>query len=298
MHTERSELLTRMHDGEFVTSIQIDPPNGPDTSGLFVDIERLKDAKVKLVDINSSRRLSQDSILLAAHIATHVGLEVIPHVTTRDSSMEGLLGQILAAYSFGNIRNFLVITGDPYETSLTMHTNGVFHGDSIRALQLFDEHLRKSPRANLNISLAAAVNQNEADTKREASRLEAKIDAGADFFMSQPVFDANQAHMAFRFYRQHSNKPLIMGLWPLGNIKTVENIKHDKITGVSIPNEVYEEACGFRENEGLLRAWSFEQTAKLIEKIKQENLAQGVYIVAPLRKPGQLVDLVERINTI
>lgn len=292
MSSERPKLLTRMLGGEFLKSIQIDPPKTNSPEELFSDVELLKKAGVRIVDVNASRRLSLDSIQLASSL-THVGLQVIPHVTTRDGTTASLMNKILGAYTLASIQNFLVISGDSY-VSAAADTGGVFQTDSINALKEIDSHLRNSNLA-LNLTLGAAVNQN-GHHEIEGDRVEAKIRAGADFFMSQPVFTPKQAELAYRFYRQYADKPLVMGIWPLTHLHTVENIRNNKVTGVSIPDEVYEEATGYQNDAEALRDWTMRKTSELVRFVEENGLAQGVYIVAPLKKPGQLIDLVQAIN--
>ncbi len=293
MPVAQSELLTRLHDGEFVVSAQIDPPDIPSLDELHVDVAKLQQAGVTIVDINTSRRLSHDAIWLAANLRGAFGLEVIPHISPRDSIPEGLIKQVLTASAVGGIQNFLVITGDPYQNPIAA-TNG-YHPDSIEAIKALDSSLRQSKLA-LNVALGAAVNQNERDQEKEAERLQAKIDAGADFFMSQPVFNSEQAEeLVFRFYRRHRDQPLIIGLWPLMHFRTIQNIRGGKVVGVEIPDQVYEEAVA-HSDERALQEWSTTQAHELTTLIRETGMGQGVYIVAPLRQPGQLIGLVEKIN--
>lgn len=293
MSSENRELLMRMQDGEFLKSIQIDPPKTDSAQELFSDVEQLKQAGVRVVDVNASRRLSFDSIQLATSL-THVGLQVIPHVTTRDSSLPSLLNKVLAAYALSGIQNFLVVSGDPYDPAIS-DANSIFQRDSLHVLKEIDSHLRNSQLA-LNLTLGAAVNQN-ADHDIEGKRIEAKVRAGADFFMSQPVFTPEQAELTHQFYQQHANKPLVMGVWPLTYLRTVENIWQNKVTGVIIPDEVYEEALGFRDDPSGLRDWGIRQTSELIRFVEESGFAKALYAVAPLKNPGQLIDLVQTINT-
>ncbi len=115
--------------------------------------------------------------------------------------------------------------------------------------------------------------------------------------MSQPIFDQKQAEDMYNFYKEHSDKPLLAGVWPLASIKTVENIHNGRIKGVVIPESIYEQAMRYENDPEGLKEWSFEQTKHTVNTIKKEGLAQGVYIVAPLRNPAQLVDFVKALNS-
>lgn len=294
--SDKKTILERIQRGEFLVSVQIDPPGAASSEKFMGMIDDLIKAGVRLVDINSSRRISHDSIQLASALYQR-GLEVIPHVTTRDSSLNGLVNQILAAYGLNKVRNFLVITGDPYEGSQAIVPfEGVFQTDAMGALKAFDTHLRKnSERRHRDLIFAAAVNQNEPDLKKEGGRLKEKEEAGADFFMSQPVFSQEQVLALLDFFCKYSRKPLIIGVWPLIHWKTLEVIYAGKIVGVSLPHEIYKDAAAFQENEIALREWTLDRTEDLIEYVRGLGLAQGVYIVAPARNPLLILGLIKKV---
>ena len=294
MGKRRKTLIERMRSGEFLVSIQIDPPGvSTDLKEFQTTIKKLIEVGAALFDINSSRRISHDSVELAVALARRK-IDVIPHVTTRDSSINGLLNQAFAAYSLSKVSDFLIITGDPYEAEKAIiPSRGVFQTDSIGALKAFDEYLRK--RMGLGIALGAAVNQNEPDLEYEGIRIQEKESAGADFFMSQPIFSALQAMELLNFYHRYSKRPLLVGVWPLVYRKTIEAIKNAKIVGVSLPKEVYEESLKFWEREDALLEWGLEGALRLIRFLKNDGRASGVYIVAPSRNPQVLLDILPDI---
>ena len=288
-------LVERMLSGEFLVSAQIDPPATSDAFWQFrVMINKLNSAGVKLLDINSSRRVSYDSIQLAAWLKNQ-GFDVIPHVTTRDSSINGLANQILGAHTLSFIDNFLVITGDPHEDKTAMvASEGVFQADSVGALRLLNDYLRK--KQNLNFSFAAAINQNTVNLSAEAVKTLMKQDAGVNFFMSQPVFNEFQLKRLLYFNSYYSNKPLIVGIWPLVNQKTIEAIKNGIVVGVEISDDVYEESKNYWDDEKKLTEWGLSRALELIKQLKEKKGSVcGAYIVAPARNPLLLLDLVPKI---
>lgn len=297
MAAQKNLFWHRIQNGEFIVSVQIDPPDSSEIAEFKKSTGTLKRCGVRLVDINSSRRISHDSIGLAVALS-QMGLETIPHVTTRDSSMNGLLNQMIAAYAWGNVRNFLIITGDPYDNdkrkAVIPETKGVFHIDSIGALRVVNAYLRQEK--GLDIKLAAAVNQNEPDLARDGWRIEEKERAGADFFMSQPVFSKAQLYQLLDFYHNHSAKPLLVGIWPLTHIKTIENIRNGNIVGVVLPDDVYEESKNYSKEQGTLLSWGMNNASELMSEIKEKQLAQGVYIVAPARNPASLTVLLRKFR--
>ena len=279
-------------ENNFTISVQIDPPQEKNFEKLRKDVSDLKDSDVTIFDINDSRRDCMDSFSVAANLSNldKDGATFIPHITRRDLSLETLLPHIAREYTEHNLRNILVVTGDPYpERDPEIKTK------SIGMIASIDRYLRQTG-ITPDLIIAGAVNQNSANLNREANKLRAKIREHADFFMSQPVFDQEQAQDMHNFCREHSDKPILAGVWPLASMKTVENIKKGVIEGVVIPPGIYDEAQLYQNDPDRLKAWSFEQTRQTVKYIRDNNLAQGIYVVAPLRDPAQLVDFVKSLN--
>lgn len=289
-------IAERLNRGDFIVSVQVDPPHYSALEDFRNAMRALKDAGAETVDVNSSRRVSHDSIHLSVALQREFGFEAIPHITTRDSSINGLVNELYAAYEWGGLRTALVITGDPYEAAQAIvPTRGVYHTNAIGAIQALNEHLRKNPRLALNLSFAAAINQNEPDQEYEKDRIRKKQDAGTDFFMSQPVFSETQTHELRALCATATNRPLIIGIWPLIQEKTIAAIQQGKIVGVNIPDDIYHEAQR-HISQGTLGAWGIEKARSLVAYIRDEKLARGIYIVAPSRNPLLIIDLVK--NTI
>jgi 5,10-methylenetetrahydrofolate reductase len=292
---KRKALSERMRDGEFLISVQIDPPGKGKFSDFIKTMRILKKFGVRLLDINSSRRVSHDSIQLACELS-RMGFETIPHVTTRDSSVNGLMNQILAAYDWGRVKSFLIITGDPYEENqAVVPGRGIFQIDSVGAISMFVLHLRTT--FGRKIELAAAANQHE---ENFFERMRMKIAAGTDFFMSQPVFTKKQVNELFEKYLAvASGYPLLVGIWPLLHRRTVEIIHGGAVTGVVLPDDAYEEALqvdSSDENGNRLWEWGMERAQELIGYVASSKGAQGVYIVAPLRNPLSVLPLVSSLK--
>lgn len=290
-------LAKRMGNKEFFISIQIDPPLTSDVADFEDMLQKLFLSGARLVDINSSRNISHDSIQLAVFLK-RFGFEVIPHVTTRDSSLNGLLNQIFAAYTWGGISNYLIIAGDPYDSSKAIFpSKGVFETDSSGVIGAVNEYLRNNKKFSLDVTIAAAVNQNETDIECEGELVEKKCKAGADFFMSQPIFSEDQAIALFNFYEKHSGgEPLMVGIWPLLHMKTIEAIFDRRIVGVELPKEIYDEAVTYYKDEDALKDWGLEEAFRLIKIVRRSRRANGVYIVAPARNPILLVQLIEKLR--
>lgn len=286
------DLFDRIGGGEFVLSVQIDPPNTADLAEFWRVVGELRSSGVNLIDVNSSRRMSCDSIQLSSAIAAK-GFDVIPHVTTRDSSVNGLLNNIFAANLLAGIKNFLVITGDPYDaTQAVVPSRGVYQTNSTGALRLINKHLRLDMK--LDIFLGAAVNQNN-DSQSEELAVCMKSTCGADFFMSQPVFSRKQADRLIDFYKRTNRAPMLVGIWPLVARRTIDAIKNGRVVGVVADDETCEESEQF-EDETELANWGLDGAIELIKYVRDFREAAGVYIVAPSRNPLFTIPIIESIR--
>lgn len=298
-----------MRDGDFVVSVQIDPPKSANASDITNVVRQLKKAGVSLLDVNSSKinsngHISHDSIHLASNLA-ELGFDTISHVTLRDSALSGILNQILAAYAWQDMRNFLIITGDPHRMPKNvMPLLNVPKINIIKALGFMSFQLRKA--LELDVALGAAINQNATKRSYEITRVGRKRKAGADFFMSQPVFSEKQfmrllamydAAFASRPGKRASRPPLMVGIWPLVSQKTIERIRNGRVDGVLIPKDLYAAASAHGEDSKKLSAWGLAHAENLVETIRKSKKAQGVYLVAPSRDPLQLLPLLEELRS-
>lgn len=282
------ELLRKMQAGEFLVSVQIDPPDSVSLDIFKQSVGSLMKAGVNLVDVNSRRRSKHDPVLLSIALRA-MGLDVIPHLTTRDATVDSLIKQMTTLHEQFDIHDHLIIRGDRYTSSQKSFLGTPDAMYISEALAHISFQLREEN--DLDISLGAAVNQNRSGEKEV---IQAKEQAGVNFFMSQPVFSQQQIKDLVTFYRNSASRPLLIGIWPLLHLTTVEKIRQGRIDGVILPDEIYNEALT-QPVDDKVRQWGIQKAADLIEQIRQERIAQGVYIVAPLRQPIQLIDLLLKV---
>lgn len=292
---ESPTLVSRMKKGEFIVSIQLDPPKEEHFGELQTAVSKLKKNGITVFDINSSRRDCMDAFDVAARISTNKSIEVIPHLTARDAELTPILQQIKHEYTQHGIKNVLVVTGDRYKPleDGTPDPRNIFQTKSVGIISSINRYLNPEEK---KITIAAAVNHNEKNVKKEVSRLRAKDRQGTDFFMSQTVFDIDQAQKAHDFYAENSDKPLMIGIWPITKITTIDNIRNGTIKGIALSEETYREAESLRDDPEALQTWGIEKAVQTAKYIKKHALAQGIYVVAPLRQPEELIDFVKAFN--
>ncbi len=291
---ERREtrLATALQEGEFVVSVQLDPPLGGSSRGLLeVAAELEASGLVRFVDVNdnATARAGINALMVSSQIERATGLETIPHLTTRDSSVLGIESQLLGAHSEG-VRNVLAVTGDPPEVGDYPGSQGVYEIDSVGLTRLIaglnrGEDFNGRPiDAPTSFFVGVAVNHNTDDADEEAARLQAKIAAGAQFAMSQIAYDLD-ALVSFGETVAGFGVPLLVGVFPLTSYRLALRL-HNEVPGIVVPQALQDalEAAGPDA-----AAIGMAHARELI--VAARELFQGVYVVAPYRKPTSVLEL-------
>jgi homocysteine S-methyltransferase len=286
-------LAAALRQGEWVVSIQLDPPLGGSSRGLVEVAGALHESgRVGFVDINdnATARAGMSSLMVSATIERDAGIETIPHLTTRDWTVMGLESMLLGAHSEG-VRNILAITGDPPEVGDYPGSRGVYEVDSIGLTQLMtrlnrgEDYNGRPIDAPTSFFVGVAVNPTADDLDTELDRFRQKVEAGAKFAMTQIVFDLEPLD---RFRDQLGGEwpiPVLVGVFPLTSYRLALRL-HNEVPGIVVPEPLQQalEAAGADAAEvGMAHA------AELIAECR--GRAEGVYVVAPFRRPLAVIDL-------
>ena len=288
-----TRLAADLGEGRWVTSIQIDPPLGANYSGLLEIATAVRDSGLAgYVDINdnATARVGMHPLIVAAAIERTIGIETIPHLTPRDTTIMGLESVLLGAHAEG-IRNVLAVTGDPPEVGDYPGSGGVYEVDSIGLTHLIsrlnhgENYNGKAIDAPTSFLVGVAVNPTADDPELELERFQRKVDAGARFAMTQIVYDVE--HLT-RFLARLGGPPpipLLVGVFPLTSYRLALRL-HNEVPGIVVPDALQEQLreAGSREAEV-----GFAHARELLAAVHEH--AQGVYVVAPYRKPLSVLEL-------
>jgi 5,10-methylenetetrahydrofolate reductase len=292
---QRETALSKaLSEGEFVVSVQLDPPLGGSSRGLLEVAATLEESGiVRFVDVNdnATARAGINSLMVSCAIERATGLETIPHLTTRDSTVLGLESLLLGAHSEA-VRNVLSVTGDPPEVGDYPGSQGVYEIDSIGLTALIARLNRGEDFNGRPIGAptaffpGVAVNPTADDLEQEAERFRAKIDVGARFAMTQIVFDLDVLDR-FAEVLGGSPVPVLVGIFPLTSYRLALRL-HNEVPGIIVP-EPLQEALN---NAGAGAAEVGMAHAKRLLDAARER-CDGVYVVAPYRKPTSVLELLE-----
>lgn len=282
---ERSLIGRMIADGEFVTMVEIVPPKGFDCSKELAGALLMKKRGVHVINVPDSPRASarMGAQSLCVQIQQQVGIETILHYTCRDRNVLSIQSDLLGASSIG-LKNILCLTGDPPKMGNYPDATAVFDVDAIGLVNIvhgLNQGLdigRNPIGGSTGFTISVAANPGVPDIEHEVRRFAYKVEAGAEFCITQPVFDLRLLEDFLRRI-EGFRIPVIAGIWPLTSLRNAEFMKND--LRVAMPDEIFVRmaATGGKEEalaEGL--------------KIAQEMLAsvrgavQGVQVSAPFGK--------------
>jgi homocysteine S-methyltransferase len=299
---ERSRWGRKLALGEFVTTVEIVPPRGAEPARMMEGVRLLREAGVDGVNVPDGPRAQSRMGVIATSvlILQQVGIEPVLHYCCRDRNLLGMLSDLLGAQALG-LRNLLLVTGDPPKMGPYPEATAVFDIDAIGLTNLVARLNRGldpgggSIGAPTSFVMGVGVNPGAADFEHEMRRFYWKVEAGAEYAITQPVFDVQQL---FRFLdhidREGIRIPIIAGIWPLVSARNAEFLANE-VPGVVVPEEVIER---------MRRASARGKEAGVEEGIliAQEMLSnaypriQGVQVSAPFGKVPLALRVMEGIG--
>jgi homocysteine S-methyltransferase len=285
----RSRLGAKLAAGTFVTSVEIVPPRGIDTDKLVRDAGTLHRAGVDAINVPDGPRAQSrmGAIATALVIEQRVGIEAVTHYACRDRNLLGMLSDLLGAAALG-LHNLLVITGDPPKMGPYPDATAVFDVDAIGLTNLVANLNRgldpggNSIGAPTRFVVGVGVNPAAVDPAHERERFRYKVEAGAEYAITQPVFDAAQLE---RFLAEvdgelgSARPPVIAGIWPLVSARNAEFLANE-VPGVTVPEVVLDRMrrANARSKEHAV-AEGIAIAREMLERVRPH--VQGVQVSAP-----------------
>src|SRR6266536_476306 len=282
-----TELQRLFRAQEFVVSIQLDPPLGGDNRALLDAARTIRESgKAHIVDINDNprARARMSGLMASVAIERFAGIETVPHLTPRDSTVTGLESQLLGAHAEG-VRNILAVTGDPPEEADYPGARGVYEVDAIGLTELLAQLNRgedfrgRTIDAPTQFYIGVAVNPTADDLDVELDRFTRKLEAGAQFAMTQVLFDITYLDAFLERLGGECPIPLLVGVWALPSVQLAQRI-HNEVPGMIVPEHVQDALRDAGTDAAKVGA---EVARALAEKARER--AQGIYVVAPFRSP-------------
>ena len=286
--TDRSAWGRKLAAREFVTSVEIVPPRGVDPSRMLAEVRKLKAAGVDAVNVPDGPRAQSrmSAIATSVLIQQQCGIETVTHYACRDRNLLGMLSDLLGASALG-LHNVLLVTGDPPKMGPYPDATAVFDIDAIGLTNLVSRLNHgvdpggNSIGAPTRYVIGVGINPVAIDVEHELKRFAWKVDAGAEFAVTQPVFDVAQLE-SFMSRIRDTHIPVVAGIWPLVSVRNAEFLANE-VPGVTVPPAVIDRMR--RANEKSKDHAVAEGIAIAREMLEHVRPAvQGVQVSAPFGK--------------
>ncbi len=288
-----SKFWKNLQAKKFTVCVEIDPPKGLSLERIYEQVDKvMASKKVDAIDINSGAmaRVGMDALIVAGALEAR-GIETVPHLTTRDQNIIGLQAALLGAWTVGGVRNVLAITGDPPSVGDYPETSGVYEVDSVGLVKVLHrlnqgtDWAGKTLGGATNFTIGVAVNPVADDLENEIERFHAKVEAGAHFAMTQPLFDPQHWHDFLKELGGKPPIPILIGIWPLNSYKQALRLNNE-VPGIVIPEPLLKsmEAAG-----AAARDRGFEVAREMLAWARTE--LAGAYLIPPFKRYEEILEI-------
>ncbi len=295
---KKSKLGQKLASKEKILSVEINPPTGIEIEKFDQNCRFLTQQGIDFINIPDGARAMarMSSFHTSSYVQSKFNLEPLAHLTCRDRNLIGLQSDLLGAHVNG-IRNLLLITGDPPKLGNCPDAKGIYDVDSIGLIHIVSQ-LNKGLGLGgsqfghpTEFVIGAALNPTSVNIELEIQRFKYKIEAGVDFFITQPIYDFD---LLSRFLDKIKIDfpPIVIGIWPLVSLRNAEFLKNE-VPGVSVPDWVLleMEKAGDDKEEAIKRG--FEIALKTMNQAS--SFAAGFQVNAPFNKVKLAVDVINAL---
>ena len=296
---ERSNWGRMITNGEFVTTVEVLPPKGCDAKKTLDQIRLLKEVGVNAVNIpdgpRAQTRMSAQATALL--VEREIGLEAVLHYCCRDRNLLGMMSDLLGAAALG-LRNLLLITGDPPKMGPYPDATAVFDIDSIGLTNMVNKlnhglDLGNNPiGCPTSFCIGVGVNPGAINLEEEIKRFEYKVEAGAEYAITQPVFDVAQLRDFLKLI-EHVRIPVIAGIWPLVSYRNAEFL-HNEVPGVRVTTSIMER---MRRASDVGKEAARDEGLQIAREslLEVRDLIQGVQVSAPFNNVRYALEVFEAL---
>jgi 5,10-methylenetetrahydrofolate reductase len=293
---DRSKIGSLVASGQFITLVEIVPPRGIDCSKEIEGARMLAGTGIHAINIpdspRASARMSAQSLCL--QIQQQTGIETVLHYTCRDRNLLSIQSDLLGASSLG-LRNILCLTGDPPKLGNYPDATAVFDVDAIGLVNVVNRlnhglDIGGNPiGASTGFTLGVAANPGVPDIDNEIRRFAYKVEAGAEYAITQPVFDMRLLEIFLRRIEDF-RIPVIAGIWPLTSLRNAEFMKND--LRVSMPDEIMARMASAETPEAA-RVEGIRIAQEMLTAV--QPMVQGVQVSAPFGRYALAIEIVRQV---
>lgn len=292
---DKSSNFSKKIGKKFLTTVELDIPRGLDISSVIEAAEYLKENGIDAVNITDGARarFRMDPVAISHLIQTKIGIETITHIACRDRNLIGLQGLLLGAWALG-IKNILAITGDPTKIGDFPQATTVTDVDSIGLIKVLKnmnhglDAMGNTIGEPTHFLIACAANPTAQNLDYEISRLEKKVESGAQIVFTQPLYEMQTLELFIKKI-EHLKIPVMLGILPLRSYKHAEFL-HNEVPGINIPDWVREKLFLAHDDAGKV---GIKISAQFLKEAKP--LVHGAYLLPPFKKYHIAIEILQKI---
>lgn len=288
---ETNKFEEKLLNNEFVLAVELDPPFDTSIDKIIHGAKVCKENNIDLVTIADSpmSKVRVDSIMIASKIKREVGIDTMPHLCCRDKNQNAIRSGLLAAHIEG-IRNVLAVTGDPISEENKLIAKSVFNLNSFKLINLISE-MNNNVFENDNINIGGALNLNVLNKDMEVSRMVRKVENGATFFLTQPIYDDAVIQYLSNLKRE-KNVKILGGIMPLVSYRNAQFLNNE-VPGIVIP-DVYINKFNPEMSKEEAEEIGIEISVDLCKKIK--DYVDGFYFITPFNRIEMIVKILNKLK--
>ena len=281
----------KLESKKFVVAVELTAPVDTNVTKLINSAEICKNNSIDLVTVPDSpmSRVRADSILIASKIKREIGIEAMPHICCRDKNTNAIRSSLIGAH-IENIRNVLAITGDPISDASKVETKSVFNLNSFRLIELI-KNMNSEVFENDGVLIGGALNPNVRNKQVEYGRMKKKIEQGASFFLTQPVYDEDAVEFIKKL-KEETDAKILGGILPIVSYRNAVFLNNE-LPGVTIPKDIldmFKEDMSREESQKIGMDIAIEMGRKL------KDICDGLYFIVPFNRVEMIMDIVKKIR--
>ena len=281
----------KLENNEFVNVVELTAPVDTDITKLINNAAKCKDNNIDLVTVPDSpmSRVRADSVLISSKIKREIGIEAMPHICCRDKNTNAIRSSLIGAH-IEKIRNVLAITGDPISDASKVETKSVFNLNSFRLIDLIS-NMNDEVFKNDEMLIGGALNPNVKNKHIEYERMKKKIEYGAKFFLTQPVYD-DEAIEFIKNIKKETDVKVLGGILPIVSYRNAVFLNNE-LPGVKVPSYIVNK---FKEDMSKEEAQKIgiDIAVELGKKLK--DVCNGLYFIVPFNRIEMIIEIVNRIK--
>lgn len=286
----QNDFLNKLNVGKKVIAVELDPPQNGNADKISQASALLKQAGVDIITFSDSPmgKMRADSIASSILVNQQTDIATMPHICCRDKNVIAMGGVFFGAHMNG-IRNMLVITGDPVPTGDKSTTSSVYDFNSFRLMNYFKQ-LNIEYFADDPIIYGGALNHCRPNLDIEIDRMRKKCSAGADYFLTQPIYSDDDIER-IKYIKTKIDTKILCGIMPLVNFRNAMFVKNE-MSGIRVPDEIitrYNEDMSREEGEQVGITISLEIITKL------QDIADGYYFMVPFNRASMICKIIEKM---